>query len=621
MSEQTIKVRVGRYMRLLTLIDNGSRYYLKPSFFSKTFNEEIKVSMNARWHGFEDPPVKMWSVPKNLRTFFMLEYLQGNDPYGIYDRVLEDFESSRPLYAHQKESVAHCLTRRYCILAEEMGTGKTLVAIETIERIPGLYDSDVWYVGPKSGIIAVSREFEKWDSAIRPEMMTYEELVRRVQVPQHTPRVVVFDESSKIKTPTSQRSQAAFHLASSVRMEHGDKGYVILMSGTPAPKAPTDWWNQCEVACPGFLKEGNIHHFRKSLCIIEERENNLGVKFPHIITWLDNENKCSVCGKYSTEHGYDHAFTPSTNEVKRLYKKMNGLVLVKMKKDCLDLPDKQYEVIRVKPAVDMVRTANMITQSARRTVEALTLLRELSDGFQYIKEECGEDVCPNCIGTGSVNTFVPVPESQEIVLDAALEVQICDHCGGSGKIKVTRRGMKVVGTPKDEVFINELDLHEDVGRYIVWGGFTGTVDRLVSMAHQQGWATLRVDGRGYVGEDYNGTAMDKDILLDAMDFSHKRFRELLETIPKLCFVGHPQAGGMALTLTASPTELFYSNSFDGTARMQAEDRFHRAGMDVNRGCTIKDIVLLNTDVLVLENLKKKKDLQSITMGQLEEALT
>jgi len=50
--------------------------------------------------------------------------------------------------------------------------------------------------------------------------------------------------------------------------------------------------------------------------------------------------------------------------------------------------------------------------------------------------------------------------------------------------------------------------------------------------------------------------------------------------------------------------------------MQAEDRFHRAGMDTNRGATIIDLIHLSTDKLVLDNLKKKKKLQSLTMGDL-----
>jgi hypothetical protein len=105
-----------------------------------------------------------------------------------------------------------------------------------------------------------------------------------------------------------------------------------------------------------------------------------------------------------------------------------------------------------------------------------------------------------------------------------------------------------------------------------------------------------------------------------MDLSNPRYKELRESIGRLCFVGHPQAGGMALTLTASPTELFYSNCFNGEARMQAEDRFHRPGMDLNRGATIIDLIHLPTDQLVLDNLKKKKKLQALSMGELHDAM-
>jgi len=65
--------------------------------------------------------------------------------------------------------------------------------------------------------------------------------------------------------------------------------------------------------------------------------------------------------------------------------------------------------------------------------------------------------------------------------------------------------------------------------------------------------------------------------------------------------------------------LFYSNDFDGEARMQAEDRIHRIGMDKNRGALIVDLIHLPTDELVLKNLKLKKKLQNLTMGELDDA--
>jgi hypothetical protein len=79
-------------------------------------------------------------------------------------------------------------------------------------------------------------------------------------------------------------------------------------------------------------------------------------------------------------------------------------------------------------------------------------------------------------------------------------------------------------------------------------------------------------------------------------------------------VGQPGAAGMGLTLTASPSIVYWSNDFNAESRIQSEDRIHRPGMDLNRGATIYDLVHLPTDLHILSNLKKKRDLQALTMG-------
>ena len=634
--EQHIKVRAGKYLKPVTLIYKGSRIFVKFKY-NKTLIDEIKSMQGAKWHGFDDPPRKIWSIANSSRNHFQLEYLQGNNPYAWYDQEIPDIQFERPLRIHQGEMLSFIMTIRHGIIAGEMGTGKTLVAIEAMERL-GLEDHEAWYVGPRSGIRAVSLELDKWNSKVRPVMFTYEGLVTRVKAwadGDPAPKIIILDESSKIKTPTAQRSQAAMHVADALREEYGYDGIILEMSGTPAPKAPTDWWHQCEVACPGFLREGQVNKFKSRLCLIEERQSITGGVYPHVVTWLDDENKCRICGQPKEHLNHEemsvvmnegHRFEKSENEVARLYRRMKGLVLVKFKKNCLDLPDKQYELIRVKPTPDMLRAARIIKKKSARAIEALTLLRELSDGFQYTDEVIGEDICPQCNGTGKSKVRVSTRDidimAPQNVGEQDFEIREihCDTCGGVGKVKRYRRATDAVESPKDQVLIDELDMHEDCGRYVVWGGFTGTIDRLVDVCHKYGWATLRIDGRGFIGQAATGESISDEELLIAMDRTHPRYNELLETYPKLCVVGHPQAGGMALNLTASPTALFYSNCFNGEARMQAEDRIHRMGMDENRGATIKDIIHLATDKLVLDNLKKKKKLQSISMGELGDIL-
>jgi len=110
-------------------------------------------------------------------------------------------------------------------------------------------------------------------------------------------KYVVFDECSKIKNANAKRSKFAMEIAEKIRTKHNEKGIVILMSGTPAPRNPTDWYSITEVACPGFLKEGDIYKFRDRLGCIEQREGLAGQKYPHLKTWFDRPGLCQKCGE------------------------------------------------------------------------------------------------------------------------------------------------------------------------------------------------------------------------------------------------------------------------------------------------------------------------------------
>lgn len=580
----------------------GKKYILRFKYHPGLV-DYVKSMKSARW----DPENKAWSVPICERNDFQLAVIKGDNPYSQYDIPLIDFTPTRKLYAHQREMVSHILTRRYCLLACEMGTGKTLVAIEALENLN--LEGEVWYIAPKSGIEAVKREFRKWECKVNPLLFTYESVVKLVNnwpYGAKSPQALIIDESSKVKNPTAKRSEAVFHVASAVRSEWDDKGVVVLMSGTPAPRTPVDWWHQCEIARPGYLKEGDIHKFRKKLAVVIQKESMAGGVYPEIVTWRDNELKCDTCGRFQAEHSSPeregHIFTHSKNEIARLYNRMNGLVKVKFKKDCVDLPEIIYEEIVIPPTPDMLRLAKSIKEKSTRVIESLTKLRELSDGFLYQDIEDGKIPCPGCNGTG----VITIPEEGE-----------CYSCFGTGFIDKYKRGVQDIGTPKDAKILEELDIHEEVGRIIIWAGFMGSIDRLTDIIVNKGWNVIRVDGRGFKTFTVTGEEVDYSILLDSMDYSHKDYDKLLDRFDKVCFLGNPQAGGMALTLTASPTEIFYSNSFDGTARMQAEARFHRIGMDVNRGAVIKDFIVLPTDRLVLKNLKLKRSLQAISMGDIE----
>lgn len=625
----------GRYKYPVTITKKADRLWF--SFgFNKGIMEEIKSMEGHKWHGFETPPIKQWSVVDSAHNRFRILFMEGKNPYAFYDKPLIEASTRRPTYEHQIELFRHMITRLYCIVSSEMGTGKTLAVIEAIEWLYANNDIRSWfYVAPKSALTAVQLEFEKWRSLIQPQFYTYDalrELVKNWPAGMAPPNGIVYDESSRVKTPTSQRSEAAKHMAHAIRQEHGVHGAVILMSGTPAPKSPLDWFNQCQIACPGFLREGTYEKFRRRLAVMAEGQNDAGQVFSKLVTWKDDSTKCDTCGKPKEDFIHDpinmietdyHEFKPATNEVQNLYKRMKGLVIVKFKKDCLSLPDKQYRIVTCTPTPSIINAARIITARNESVIKTMTLLRELSDGFQYESQEVGVQVCPLCAGKRTrldwkfvgpddlYEEMVDLREAgQEIPSEYFEQVEMaCSNCNGLGEVAKYVREAVQVPCPKEDALREIIDEHDDVGRLVTYAGFTGSIERVVAIYLKARWDVIRVDGRGWWS---NVPGKAKDLI--------KRFQYEQETYPRLAFVGQPAAAGMGLTLTASPSIVYYSNDFNGESRSQSEDRIHRPGMDLNRGATIIDLIHLPTDQVVLDNLKRKRKLELITMGEFQAAL-
>jgi hypothetical protein len=592
-----------------------------------SLKDELKASVSTpRWN----PRDKVWMADDTFRTRFVLKFLQGTENcYARYDAPLMEVKAYREaLYAHQLLMMRHMLTRRWAIVAAEMGTGKTLAAIETMEHARDMFGvTSWWYVAPKSALESVKYQMRSWKAQTVPMFMTYEEMVRRLTgwTPgEKPPQGIFYDESSRLKNAIAQRTQAAMHLADNIRGYYGEEGFIIEMSGSPAPKSPVDWWAQCEVAHPGFIREGSEAKFRDRIALMRMEENMSGIKYPKLITFRDSDKKCNVCGKLQDHeiHHLDnfaaltfvpagqnpdqlpHKFTPMVNEIEIMHKRMNGLVLVQFKRDCLDLPEKIYQEEDLKPTQTMLRLAKMVKKSAPSAAQALILLRELSDGFQYSEKLVGTVPCSFCEGKGTEKRW-----------DSERNVEVeetCVHCAGK-KVKKQYESVTVeCDTPKVQKLRDILESKEEDGRLIVFAGFTGSIDRVcativASKAGGRKWNWIRVDGRGW----------HSDLGISDPQRLIEIFQEKREEYPNVVFVGHPGSAGMGLTLTASDTIVYYSNDFNAESRIQSEDRIHRPG---SRGANIVDLCHLPVDKLVLQNLKAKRDLMKITMGDLERAL-
>ena len=623
---------------------------------------EIRAMAGARWHGFDEVrPRKVWSVENCARNWFQLKYLMGQNPYEWWDRDLikhkyRDFQvtdsrgetSVCQLRAHQALMSDTGLTYHYQIWGAEMGVGKTLSAQVVMERS----DQDTWFwVGPLKSLENIEREWEKWGLELtwcKPKngadmadmvrdgehniyLTTYERLVKYMETRQPGDPVcggVIFDESSRLKSPTAQRSKAAQDLADMIRETHAFEGFVILMSGTPSPKSPLDWWKQCEIAYPGFLKEGSQKALEERLAFLVKQEYADGT-FNKRVGWKNDDKKCLTCGEYKDvgPHTYDadtctdpHPFRPSVNEVAYMYKRLMGLVTVIHKKDVLDIPDKIYEADYCDVSPSTMRVARTLAKAAPNTITGITWLRELSDGFMYKDIPDGFTACSTCKSSeepGQIPAWFD-PKNPDQRIDAidlleqdyvdTLERKLveCPRCKGSTRMKKMKRIAKEIPCPKEKKLKARLAECEETGRIVIFAGFKGSIDRIVSICRKEGWDIVQCDGRGWQVFDKSGKSIKTDKPL--------AYWADLERHQQVAFVAHPQSGGLSLNLTEARMVVFWSNDFNPESRSQAEDRIHRLGSDENIGVTVVDFYHLPSDENVRNILKDNRKLELMTLG-------
>ncbi len=656
----------GQWHQCTVWIDNGEMYF--DYGYNPALKVEIKGLEKKTWHGGKPPnwnkSTMYYSAPLTPRNEFTINYLMNDksNPYKLYrtdppkidlePRFNKQHGKVMPPYAHQGQLVSHCWHRRYCICAAQMRTGKTLCMIYLMEKA-GCDARDIWYIGPRSAIAGVSLDMDIWGCKVQPLMMTWSSMTKTMENwdGSKAPKFVFFDESSLYKSVKSQRTNAALHLAHSVRSDHGMEGMVTLWTGTPAPKHPVDWWTQCEIACPGYLLESNPFDFEGRLAVRSQGENPYGGTYWKVKTWLDNPKKCPECGEFKDHSNHKvvpwddttHNFKKSNNEVSALYERLKGLSINILKKDCLDLPDKVFTIRRIAQSQTIKRYSKSLAESSISAAHTLILQRELHDGFLYedVKQLCnvcnGGSIkkcsllwnggpCPKCNGvgyelkecelckgSGEEYKYTPIEDVSEsgVKILPSFEIPIkeykdeCHRCKGTGVEPKVIRVAQPLACPKTDELKKDIEDHEEVGRLVVYAGFQGSIDKIYSVFEEAKWKMICLDGRGLKG-DYGD-----------LQLALKHFAKIGDDYPeKLAFIGHPKTGGMGISLSASPSTIFWSNSFDGQDRMQAVERIHDPGMDIARGANIIDYVHGPFDQYVLDNLAIKEKLQKITMGDI-----
>ena len=149
--------------------------------------------------------------------------------------------------------------------------------------------------------------------------------------------------------------------------------------------------------------------------------------------------------------------------------------------------------------------------------------------------------------------------------------------------------------------LNELlNVMEEIdGKVIIWAVYRYDIQQIEK-------ALSKKYGPDSVRSFYGDTdANDRQDIVNAFQDSKSDLR---------FFVGKPRTGGFGLTLTASHTVVYYSNSYDLEIRMQSEDRAHRIGQ--KEKVTYIDFIAEKTvDEKIIKSLRNKINIATKVLGE------
>ena len=162
-------------------------------------------------------------------------------------------------------------------------------------------------------------------------------------------------------------------------------------------------------------------------------------------------------------------------------------------------------------------------------------------------------------------------------------------------------------TPKDEATIELLREYAENGhnKFIIYAAYQASIDKCEKLALEAGWHYIALDGRGW------RCSLTPELKRQPKPQQLLNLFQKKDTVP-IVFIGHPKSAGVGLTLPA-PAILYYSNTFNGLDRIQSEER-------TRQSCIIYDFYHLPCDRHVIENLKNKRNLQGISLGDVRKWL-
>jgi SNF2 family DNA or RNA helicase len=305
------------------------------------------------------PDDRSWDVPHTQLT---AEILRGT-PLEIIDPITHrlelpiEYRSQRKPYAHQRKITQHILTEPTAIFAET-GTGKTQCVVDAVRAE---YTRKHLIVCPAPLLSVWQQEFPEVHVAHGPDrsyatvcLTSYDTLARDLENDRspywRLPRdilgkvswhVVYCDESQLVKNPSTKRHKTIAKLVADKK---------IILTGTPYGNAWKDVWAQLRISFPEI---GTMSHFYDYFCEFDEWG---GIKSYRNLDVLQRIiARCAVAVR---------------------------------KADCLDLPPKQYQTVKLEMSAEQKTLYNRakkggIGDKAIDSLGKIQVMRQISSGFSY----------------------------------------------------------------------------------------------------------------------------------------------------------------------------------------------------------------------------------------------
>lgn len=275
---------------------------------------------------FYDAVEKCWVIPltkENVATLCMLGATLDEELRALTADLKKDEERTEPivkppikgnLYSHQVKAYNFALERfengKAVAFLMDMGTGKTITTIALIGALNGQKRiGKVLVVSPKSIVGVWEEEFQKFadfryaltildgaivkkkaafgymnGSALQVIVVNYESAWRlETEIAKWQPDMIVCDESSKIKNPTTAQSKALHKLGKKSK-------YNVILTGTPVTNNPLDFFSQYK-----FLNEdilgSSYYLFRNRYAVMGGYQNHQIVGYNHLAELVEKVHK------------------------------------------------------------------------------------------------------------------------------------------------------------------------------------------------------------------------------------------------------------------------------------------------------------------------------------------